>query len=249
MGRYLLEIKFDGTNYHGWQVQENANTVQGEINQALSTLLQTEVMITGAGRTDTGVHAKQLFAHFDGEIEMDIQKLTYKLNGILPDDISLTSLQEVTDEFHARFSATSRTYEYWISPKKDPFLINRAWFFPYSLDIELMNEASKHLLKHTDFTCFSKSKTDTFTNDCDVSHAEWEARNDKLIFTISANRFLRNMVRAIVGTLVEVGQHKITPSDFVAILHSKDRSEAGISAPAHGLYLTNVNYPKEVFHG
>jgi len=249
MSRFFLEIKYDGTNYHGWQIQQNANSVQAEINKALSTLLQTEILVTGAGRTDAGVHAKQLFAHFDTNTIIEINKMLFKINSFLPDDISCSSITKVTDDAHARFSANYRTYEYWITKNKNPFLVNKAFYLPYSLDIDLMNEASQKLLNYTDFSCFSKSNTDTHTNDCDITFVNWEMKNDYLVFTITANRFLRNMVRAIVGTLLDIGQQKINPNDLDLIINSKDRGKAGTSAPAHGLYLTEVNYPKEVING
>lgn len=249
MSRYFLEIKYDGTNYHGWQIQQNAHTVQAEINKALSTLLQTEINVTGAGRTDTGVHARQLFVHFDINDTIDTQHLLFKLNNFLPPDISCLTLIKVQDDAHARFSATERTYEYWICPSKDPFLIKRAYYYPYQLDINLMNAAAYELKKYTDFSCFSKSNTDTFSNDCLITFAQWKIKEECLVFTISANRFLRNMVRAIVGTLLEIGQQKINIDDLKHIIDSKNRSEAGVSVPAHGLYLVKVVYPKEVFNG
>ncbi|PCI95060.1 MAG: tRNA pseudouridine(38-40) synthase TruA [Flavobacteriales bacterium] len=246
MSRYFLELKYDGTNYHGWQVQQNANSVQAEINKALSTLLQAEIMVTGAGRTDTGVHAKQLYAHFDTTVNFEMDKIHFKLNNFLPDDISCASITKVKDDAHARFDATARTYEYWITPNKNPFLSNKAYHFPHTLDIDLMNKAGEETLKHTDFSCFSKSNTDTFTNDCNITIAHWDVKNDCLVFTITANRFLRNMVRAIVGTMLDIGQQRIKIGDLKRIINSKDRSKAGTSAPAHGLYLIDVKYPKEI---
>lgn len=248
MQRYFLALKYDGSNYHGWQIQDNANTVQAEVSKAISTLLQKEIMVTGAGRTDTGVHAKELYAHFDVNSEIDTTKLLFKLNNILPFDISCSSIKQVNSEAHTRFSATSRTYEYWIIAEKNPFLINKAYYFPKTLNIELMNEAAETLKKYTDFSCFSKSNTDTFTNDCNITLAKWRKVDDKLVFTVTANRFLRNMVRAIVGTLLEIGTRKINLKDLEKIIHSKNRSNAGTSVPAHGLYLTEVNYPKEVYN-
>ncbi len=249
MSRYFLSLQFDGTNYHGWQIQQNANSVQAEVNKGLSTLFQQEIMVTGAGRTDTGVHAKELFAHFDIEQQFDLNHIRFKLNSILPFDIACNDILEVNNEAHARFSAVSRTYEYWITPTKNPFLINRAWFYPTTLDIKEMNRAAEELKSYTDFSCFSKSNTDTYTNDCDIMEAKWEQKDNLLIFTITANRFLRNMVRAIVGTLIEIGSGKIEPSNLKPIIESKDRCNAGTSVPAHGLYLTKVAYPKEVFNG
>jgi tRNA pseudouridine38-40 synthase len=248
MQRYFLALKYDGTNYHGWQIQDNANTVQAEVNKALSTLLQKEITVTGAGRTDTGVHAKELIAHFDIEEELDKNHLHFKLNTILPTDISCTWVKTVNKGAHARFSATSRTYEYWITPEKNPFLINKAYYFSKTLNIDLMNQAAEILKKYTDFSCFSKSNTDTFTNNCEITYAHLEKQGGILILTITANRFLRNMVRAIVGTLLDIGTEKISLKDLETIIQSKNRSNAGTSAPAHGLYLTEVNYPKEVYH-
>ena len=248
MSRYFLELKYDGTNYHGWQVQQNANSVQSEINKAISTLLQTEITITGAGRTDTGVHAKQLYAHFDTTVNFEMDKIHFKLNKFLPDDISCVSIIKVRDDAHARFDATARTYEYWITSNKNPFLSNKAYHFPHTLNIDLMNKAGKEILKHTDFSCFSKSNTDTFTNDCNITFAHWEVQNDCLVFTITANRFLRNMVRAIVGTMLDIGQQRIKIGDLKRIINSKNRSNAGRSVPAHGLYLIEVKYPKEILN-
>lgn len=248
MSRYFIELKYDGTNYHGWQIQDNANSVQAEVNKALSTLFQTNIMVMGAGRTDAGVHAQQIFAHFDIEKAIDPPQLVFKLNTLLPQDISCSSAGEVNAEAHARFSATARTYEYWITSNKNPFLINKAYHYPKNLDIALMNKAANELKNHIDFSSFSKSNTDTHTNNCTITFAEWKQIGDTLIFTISADRFLRNMVRAIVGTLLEVGIGKISVDDVTTIINSKNRSNAGTSAPAQGLYLTQVIYPKEVYN-
>lgn len=248
MKRYFIELKYDGTNYHGWQIQPNANTVQEEVNKALSTLLQNNIQVNGAGRTDTGVHAKQIFAHFDYNESIDYNQLRFKLNNFLPFDISCASIQQVNQEAHARFSATSRTYEYRITTEKNPFLINKAYYMPLSLNIDLMNDAAKELLRYTDFSCFSKSNTDTHTNNCTITTAEWSLSNETITFTVTADRFLRNMVRAIVGTLLDVGKEKINYNNFIEIIESKDRSKAGVSAPAQGLYLSKVTYPKEVFN-
>jgi tRNA pseudouridine38-40 synthase len=239
---------YDGTNYHGWQIQLNANTVQDEINKALSTLLQDPISVSGAGRTDSGVHAKQLYAHFDTTIDFESTKLLFKLNSFLPEDISCSSLEKVNKESHARFSATSRTYEYWITPTKNPFLDKKAHYLPYQINIDLMNMATKKLLGEQDFSCFSKSNTDTFTNNCNITIANWDFNNGILVFTITANRFLRNMVRSIVGTMLDIGQQKLKVEELDHIIASKNRSNSGTSAPAHGLYLTEVNYPKEVYN-
>ena len=244
--RYFIEIMFDGTAYHGWQVQPNSSTVQEQINQAISTVLGEDINVVGAGRTDTGVHAKQMFAHFDSSISFDGKDLIYKLNSFLKNDISVLRVFEVDDSAHSRFDAVSRKYEYLIHANKNPFLINKSWYFHRKLDVDLMNEASKLLLNYTDFTSFSKLHTQTKTNNCSVKMAVWEKVNDTLVFSIEADRFLRNMVRAIVGTLVTVGEKKISIEEFVEIIESKNRSKAGASVPAHGLYLVSVKYPKTI---
>lgn len=196
----------------------------------------------GAGRTDTGVHAKEMYAHFDFETPFDIPSLVHKLNSYLPKDIVIYTIIPVHDEAHTRFDATKRTYEYHINTFKDVFSQEQSWYFHQKLDIDLMNEAAQLLFNHTDFQCFSKVNTDVNTFDCTVFEAYWKLQNGNLIFTISANRFLRNMVRAIVGTLVNIGLHKITLADFTAIIESKNRDKAGFSVPAHGLYLTKIEY-------
>lgn len=243
MSRFFIEIQYNGTNYHGWQIQENAHSVQAEVNKALSTFLQEEITVLGCGRTDTGVHAKHYVAHFDAENVFEENQLIYKLNCLLPKDISCSSVFQVPEKKHARYSASSRTYEYWIISKKNPFFTESAYYLPSKLNIDLMNEAANLLVQQTDFSCFSKSRTNTTTNICKVSFAKWEQKNEVLVFTITADRFLRNMVRAIVGTLIEIGQEKITVNEIHKIIASKNRSSAGTSVPAHGLYLTDVNYP------
>lgn len=196
----------------------------------------------GAGRTDTGVHAKEMYAHFDLEKPFDIPVTIHKLNSFLPKDIVIYSVFPVADDAHTRFDATRRTYEYHINTFKDAFLQEQSWYFHQKLDLDLMNKAASLLLKHTDFQCFSKVNTDVNTFDCTIFEAQWKQENDKLIFTISANRFLRNMVRSIVGTLINIGLHKITLADFETIIESKNRERAGFSVPAHGLYLTKIEY-------
>ena len=242
--RYFIEIMFDGTAYHGWQVQPNSSTVQQQINQAISIILGENINVVGAGRTDTGVHAKQMFAHFDSSVSFEVKDLVYKLNSYLKNDISILRVFEVNDSAHSRFDAISRKYEYLINFNKNPFLINKSWYFQRELDIDLMNDASKLLLNYTDFTSFSKLHTQTKTNNCVVKMAICEIVNDTLIFSIEADRFLRNMVRAIVGTLVAVGEKKISIEEFVEIIESKNRSKAGASVPACGLYLVSIKYPK-----
>lgn len=196
----------------------------------------------GAGRTDTGVHASEMFGHFDTEKDLDIQTLVHKLNSYLPKDIAIFDIIPVHDDAHCRFDATKRTYEYHINTVKNPFLQELSWYFNQKLDVVLMNEAAGILLNHTDFQCFSKVNTDVNTFDCTIFEAYWRIENRKLIFTISANRFLRNMVRSIVGTLINIGLHKISLDDFENIIASKSREKAGFSVPAHGLYLTDITY-------
>ena len=244
--RYFIELMYDGTAYHGWQVQPNSSTVQEQINLALSTVLGEEINVFGAGRTDTGVHAKQMFAHFDSLLSFDEIDLVYKLNSFLKNDISIVRVFKVEDSAHSRFDAISRKYEYLIHTNKNPFLLNKSWYFHRILDINLMNEACKLLLNYSDFTSFSKLHTQTKTNNCSLKSALWKKVDDSLVFTIEADRFLRNMVRAIVGTLIAVGEKKISIEDFIQIIESKNRANAGVSVPAYGLYLTNVNYPKTI---
>lgn len=241
--RYFIHLAYNGTPYHGWQIQPNATSVQETLNKAFSVLLQSEINLMGAGRTDTGVHAKEMYAHFDFEASIDIPNLVHKLNSFLPKDIVIHDIISVHDDAHTRFDATKRTYEYHIHQFKNPFLDELSWYFHQPLDINLMNEAAKLLFNYTDFECFSKVNTDVNTFDCTIFEAHWKrGENDQLVFTISANRFLRNMVRSIVGTLVNVGLHKITIEDFVQIIESKSRDKAGFSVPAHGLYLTQITY-------
>lgn len=240
--RYFIKLAYNGTAYHGWQYQPNAASVQETLNKALSVLLNTTINIMGAGRTDTGVHASQMYAHFDSEKALEPVTLIHKLNSYLPKDIAIFDLIPVNDDAHSRFDATKRTYEYHINTVKNPFLEGLSWYYHQNLDVALMNEAAKILFNHTDFQCFSKVNTDVNTFDCTIFDAVWKKENDRLIFTISANRFLRNMVRSIVGTLVNVGLHKITLTDFENIIKSKNREKAGFSVPAHGLYLTEIEY-------
>jgi tRNA pseudouridine38-40 synthase len=246
--RYFIEIAYDGSRYHGWQVQPNAISVQEVLNKALSTILREDIHVVGAGRTDTGVHAKQLFAHFDLTAPIEEEKLAFRLNSFLPDDISVQSLHPVSKEAHSRFDALHRKYEYYLSPKKSPFVQQRAWVMQKPLDVLAMNAAAKLLIGEKDFSCFSKSDTQTKTNICDIKEAYWEEKEGLLVFHVKANRFLRNMVRAIVGTLVEVGLGKKKVEELEEVLASKSRAEAGVSAPACGLYLVEVAYPKEVWN-
>jgi len=246
MQRYFIELAYNGKNYNGWQIQDNAPSVQQTINEAISVVLQKKINIVGCGRTDTGVHARQFFAHFDLEDsnrKLLTRSLIKKLNGIVPWDISIYNIFPVKPEIHARFSAIKRTYEYKISKHKDPFEYDYAYYYPYQLNINLMNEAANLLLEYSDFTSFSKVHTQVKTNICKVEMAFWREENYFLIFKISADRFLRNMVRAIVGTLIDIGRGKISLQDFRTIIETKNRSNAGFSVPAKGLYLTEVTYP------
>ena len=250
--RYFVKFSYNGTNYHGWQYQPNAVTVQETLNKAMSTVLNAPIDLVGAGRTDTGVHAKIMYAHFDAEKELPVKTIVHKLNSFLPKDIAIADIIPVHDHAHARFDATQRTYEYHINTFKDAFRIGQSWYCQHDLDTDLMNRAAELLLIHTDFQCFSKVNTDVNTFNCKITEACWTRGTAKqgaakrdgnvIIFTISADRFLRNMVRAIVGTLINVGLHKITIDNFNTIMESKNRSEAGFSVPAHGLYLTDIRY-------
>ncbi|GGF23162.1 tRNA pseudouridine(38-40) synthase TruA [Flavobacterium limi] len=240
--RYFIHFAYNGTHYHGWQFQPNASSVQETLNKALSVLLNSSINVMGAGRTDTGVHASEMYGHFDFENLIDVPVLVHKLNSYLPKDITIFDLIGVHDDAHCRFDAKKRTYEYHINTFKNPFLEGLSWYVNQKLDVNLMNEAAKILLKHTDFQCFSKVNTDVNTFDCTIFEAYWKTENNKLVFTISANRFLRNMVRAIVGTLINIGLYKISLKDFENIIASKNREKAGFSVPAHGLYLTKIDY-------
>jgi tRNA pseudouridine38-40 synthase len=260
--RYFLELAYDGTRYHGWQLQPNAVAVQQKLNEALTILLRQPVETTGAGRTDTGVHARQLFVHIDlpapqppeGGVEGALQegkaignekpKLRLEaLNALLPHDIAVRQIIPVHADAHARFDATLRSYEYHLHFQKNPFKQNYSWQIKGKLDVTAMNKAASILLEYTDFSCFSKSNTQVFTNNCKISRAEWVDHGDSLVFHISADRFLRNMVRAIVGTCLMVGRREIEPEQIRQIIESKNRSNAGTSVPACGLYLTEVKYP------
>lgn len=245
--RYFIEFSYNGKNYCGWQSQPNAVTVQEVLEKSLSTLLRQKIEVVGAGRTDSGVHARQMFAHFDTEQIFENENLVHKLNAFLPKDIAIHHIFRVLEDAHARFDAVKRTYEYHITTKKNPFLFEKSMYVNLPLYISKMNEAAKILFQHTDFQCFSKSNTDVFTYNCKIYEAFWEQKENQLIFTISADRFLRNMVRAIVGTLLDVGLKKIQLTDFEQIIKSKNRSRAGASVPACGLFLTKVEYPPEIF--
>ncbi len=244
MARYFIQLSYKGTHFHGWQIQPNAVTVQETLEKAVSLLLREEIKIIGCGRTDTGVHAKDFFAHFDCEtLHFEPHKLTFKLNSLLPKDIAIQHIFEVHSDAHARFDATERTYKYYISKIKTPFRYEESYFYPFPLNINAMNEAAKKLLDYIDFTSFSKLHTDVKTNNCVIKEAYWEKTDTQLIFTITADRFLRNMVRAIVGTLLEVGKGKYSVEEFCKIIEAKDRGKAGSSAPSEGLFLHKIIYP------
>lgn len=259
--RYFITLSYDGTRYHGWQIQPNGDSIQGRLQDALSTLLRQPIEVVGAGRTDTGVHAKMMVAHFDfdpsespikseanrpvsSSINNDFERdLAYKLNKLLPQDIAVQEVRQVSDDMHARFSALARTYHYYIYTRKDPFLFTYSWQVPFKLDFSRMNEAAKVLLEYRDFTSFSKVGTDTKTNLCDIKEAFWqEVAPGQWRFTITANRFLRNMVRAIVGTLVEVGRGRTSIEDVRRIIEAKDRCSAGESVPGKALFLVDIKY-------
>lgn len=244
--RYFIAFSYFGKSYHGWQKQPNALTVQEVMEETFSTLLRQPVELMGAGRTDAGVHAKQMYAHFEVDGIEDIEDLCYRMNAFLPDDIAVSGIFEVPDDAHARFHAEERTYEYWIIQEKNPFFMDSAHYIKFGLDLEKMNKAAALLMKYTDFECFSKSNTDVKTFLCKLKKAEWTIQGNVLVFTITADRFLRNMVRAIVGTLLEVGLGRSTLADVEEIINSKDRSKAGVSVPAKGLYLTKVSYPSHI---
>ncbi|MFT7051975.1 MAG: tRNA pseudouridine38-40 synthase [Psychroserpens sp.] len=243
--RFFIELSYNGKVYHGWQNQPDAISVQEVLENTLSTILKQDIAVVGAGRTDTGVHASQMFAHFDFDKKLS-EQIVFKLNSFLPKDIAITAIFEVKADAHARFNALSRTYHYKISTSKNVFNSDFAYALQKSLDVELMNTACEILLQYKDFQCFSKVKTDVKTYYCKLIKAQWDVVNDELVFTIRADRFLRNMVRAIVGTLINIGLGKLELEKLHDILKSKDRGEAGFSVPAHGLYLVNVEYPESI---
>ncbi len=247
MPRYFIHLSFDGTRYHGWQIQENAFSVQQQLNESLCKILQEEISTIGCGRTDTGVHATNFYVHFDSVLEEITENLIFKLNCVLPKDIAIYNITRVKEDAHARFDAFSRSYEYYLHTQKDPFKIGKSYYKRVKLDLDKMNEAAQLLLKHSDFTCFSKSRTQVKTNICTITNAVFEKKDESYVFKITANRFLRGMVRAIVGTLLEVGEGKLSSQDFEQIILSKDRKKAGESVDPCGLYLTDVKYPSTIF--
>lgn len=243
--RFFIEFAYNGTNYHGWQRQPEAITVQQKLEEGLSMLLRDKILLTGAGRTDAGVHAMQMYAHFDWHSSSLMEEIVYRLNRWLPHDISVFDIFEVNPTVHTRFHATARSYEYHFHLRPDPFQYNRSYVLHRMPDFNLMQQAAHALLEYDDFQCFSRSNTDVKTYICDIMRADFEYRQHHVIFHIKANRFLRNMVRAIVGTLLEVGYGKINLDQFHEIIASKKRSNAGASAPAFGLYLSRVHYDQE----
>lgn len=244
--RYFLEIAYKGTAYHGWQVQKNAVSVQAILHEKMEILLQEPILVTGAGRTDTGVHARQMFAHFDTDklgTQIPEEKFIYSLNSLLPRDIAIKNITKVAKNAHARFDATERSYEYHIHFSKDPFLQEFSYYLHEKPDFKKMNLACQFLLGEQDFSCFSKSRTQVFTHICTIKKAEWIEKDDRFLFKITANRFLRNMVRAIVGTCLDIGLSDNSPHHMMDVINSKSRNQAGFSVPPHGLYLTQVKYP------
>jgi len=244
--RYFIQLSYNGKNYHGWQNQPNAISVQEVIEKGLTTLLKEQISIVGAGRTDTGVHAIQMFAHFDTDCSFDKADLVFKLNAFLPNDVAIQEIFKVKSDSHARFDAISRTYRYRVALRKNAFNFDDAYFLTKPLDIDKMNEAVKILFQYKNFQCFSKSNTDVKTYNCEIMSANWTIYDDEIHFVIKADRFLRNMVRAIVGTMINIGTGKLEVSDMHDIIKSKNRSNAGYSVPAHGLYLIEVEYPEEI---
>ena len=241
--RYFVTFSYDGGRYHGWQIQPNGDSVQAQLQRALSLLLRSEIIVTGAGRTDAGVHARMMVAHFDFDAEIDGCQLTYKLNKLLPYDIAVSGVEQVADDLHARFSATSRMYRYYLHTEKNPFLCRTSCELHYPLDFSEMNKAAKLLFEYEDFGAFCKAHADVKTTICHITTAEWHQTSPATwYFEIRANRFLRNMVRAVVGTLVDVGRGRITIDDFRKIVEGKKRTEAGESMPAHALFLEDITY-------
>ena len=248
--RYFLRLSYLGTNYHGWQIQPGSVSVQELLQDALSLILRTKIGVTGAGRTDTGVHAAVFYAHFDSihcpESIREMQ-LAFKVNRILPPDIAVHDILPVVIDAHARFSATSRTYQYHICTKKDPYRAGISWLYERELDLKTMQEAAKRLFHHNDFASFARSNTQVKTTICNIEQASWTQKDHIITFAVKADRFLRNMVRAMVGTMIDVGLGKHTPDGFEQIMLARDRRKAGKSAPACGLHLTGIEYPRELF--
>lgn len=248
MQRYFLYFAYDGFRYHGWQIQPNGITVQECVEESLSLILREKISIVGAGRTDAGVHARVMVAHFDVDtVITNLDSFCDKLNRVLPSDIAAYKVVPVKNDAHSRFDAMSRTYHYYVIGSKSPFEERYAWRYHGSLDFEKMNRAASHLFDYTDFTSFSKLHTDVKTNNCRIMQARWEIMDNKAVFIIQADRFLRNMVRAIVGTLIDVGRGKISVIDFCHIIEQKNRCKAGVSMPGNALFLMDISYPDDIF--
>lgn len=247
MKRYFIEVAYRGTQYAGFQVQDNAHSVQGVIDHALSTLMRVTIVTTGSSRTDAGVHARQNFLHFDTDLILHPQFL-YKVNAILPRDIALKGIYEVPDEANARFAALSRSYQYFLYHQKDPFLQDRAYYYPYTIDFDLLQEAATIVSAYTDFTTFSKRNTQVKTFICQIQHSYWIKEEGRLVYNVRANRFLRGMVRGLVGTMLRVGRGKLSIDEFHAAINAKDCTKADFAVPPQGLFLMNVEYPDGLLH-
>jgi len=246
MQRYFIKLSYNGTPFNGWQIQPDAPTVQQELEDAISKIFQSKTGVLGCGRTDSGVHASEFFAHFETEETFEEESLAFKLNCMISNEIAIEKIVKVAEELHARFSATARTYHYYINQKKNAFRFNESWFMHSKLDVVLMNEACQFLIGKQDFTSFSKLHTQTRTNICTITEAYWSANNGNLKFTITADRFLHNMVRAIVGTTISVGKGRMNPDEIKTIIAAKSRQKAGASVPAQGLFLARIKYPQEI---
>ncbi len=243
--RYFLEVAYKGTGYAGFQIQQNAQTIQGEVEQALLTVFKTSIELTGSSRTDAGVHALQNYFHFDVDFEIN-KKLVYNLNAILPLAIVIKSIRLVEPNAHSRFKAVSREYKYYITKVKNPFVNDTAWYYPYTVKIDILNKAAKMITEYTDFTSFAKRNTQVNTNKSSIIKSQWYYQNDLLVYNVEANRFLRGMVRGLVGTMLLVGRNKITLQDFKEIIEAKDCTKASFATPAHGLFLASVKYAEVV---
>lgn len=245
MQRYFLEVAYKGTHYSGFQVQQNANTIQAEVEKALHVIFKEQFTLTGSSRTDAGVHALQNFFHFDSAISITKQQL-YNVNAILPADIAVKNIVEVSTDSHCRFDAISRQYKYFIYKEKDPFLKETAWYYPFKIDMDILQHTAAIIQAHTDFTAFSKRNTQVKTFTCDIQSSNWRYENNCLVYNVTANRFLRGMVRGLVSTMLKAARNLITVEQFIQIIENKDCTKADFSAPAHGLWLLKVNYKEEL---
>ncbi len=243
MPRYFLELAYKGSSFHGFQIQENAQTVQSAVEQAMLTLYRASIALTGSSRTDAGVHARQNYFHFDTNLPV-VSKHIYNLNALLPSSISILSLKKVADTAHCRFDAKAREYQYYIYQYKDPFMQDRGWYYPFELDIDLLQQAASMIKEYTDFTSFAKRNTQVFTHNCNIERSQWEkSKESHYIYTVRANRFLRGMVRGLVGTMLKVGRSKISLETFEQIILAKDAAKADFSTPPQGLFLNKVMFP------